>query len=61
MKANISINDLLLISPMIALFLVSLIPITHPASRLIESSNVFEGGVVEPGPGLLRHPACGDT
>ena len=24
--------------------------------RLIESSNVFEGGVVEPGPGVLRHP-----
>jgi broad specificity phosphatase PhoE len=24
--------------------------------RLIESSNVFEGGVVEPGPGILRHP-----
>jgi len=25
--------------------------------RLIESSNVFEGGVVEPGPGIIRHPA----
>lgn len=24
--------------------------------RLIESSNYFEGGVVEPGPGILRHP-----
>lgn len=24
--------------------------------RLIESSNVFEGGVVEPGPSILRHP-----
>lgn len=24
--------------------------------RLIESANVFEGGVVEPGPGLLKHP-----
>lgn len=24
--------------------------------RLIESSNVFEGGVVEVGPGVLRHP-----
>jgi broad specificity phosphatase PhoE len=24
--------------------------------RLIESSNAFEGGVVEPGPGILRHP-----
>lgn len=24
--------------------------------RMIESSNVFEGGVVEPGPGVLRHP-----
>ena len=24
--------------------------------RLIESSNVFEGGVVEPGPAILRHP-----
>lgn len=24
--------------------------------RLVESANVFEGGVVEPGPGLLRHP-----
>ena len=25
--------------------------------RLIESANQFEGGVVEPGPGILRHPA----
>ncbi len=24
--------------------------------RIIESSNYFEGGVVEPGPGILRHP-----
>jgi broad specificity phosphatase PhoE len=24
--------------------------------RLIESTNVFEGGVVEPGPAILRHP-----
>lgn len=24
--------------------------------RLIESTNVFEGGVVEPGPGIVRHP-----
>jgi broad specificity phosphatase PhoE len=24
--------------------------------RLIESSNAFEGGVVEPGPGIFRHP-----
>jgi len=24
--------------------------------RLIESSNAFEGGVVEPGPGIIRHP-----
>ena len=24
--------------------------------RIIESSNHFEGGVVEPGPGILRHP-----
>jgi broad specificity phosphatase PhoE len=24
--------------------------------RIIESSNYFEGGVVEPGPGVLRHP-----
>ena len=24
--------------------------------RLIESANVFEGGVVEPGPAVLRHP-----
>jgi broad specificity phosphatase PhoE len=29
-------------------------PTTDP--RLIESANVFEGGVVEPGPGLLKHP-----
>ncbi len=26
-------------------------------ARIIESSNQFEGGVVEPGPGILRHPA----
>lgn len=25
-------------------------------ARIIESSNQFEGGVVEPGPGILRHP-----
>jgi broad specificity phosphatase PhoE len=25
-------------------------------ARIIESSNYFEGGVVEPGPGILRHP-----
>ena len=24
--------------------------------RIIESSNYFEGGVVEPGPGVLKHP-----
>ena len=24
--------------------------------RIIESANQFEGGVVEPGPGILRHP-----
>lgn len=33
MKANISLNDLVLISPMIALFLVSLIPITLKVLR----------------------------
>lgn len=33
MKANVSINDLVLISPMIALFLVSLIPITLKVLR----------------------------
>ena len=26
--------------------------------RIIESANQFEGGVVEPGPGILRHPAA---
>jgi broad specificity phosphatase PhoE len=25
-------------------------------ARIIESSNYFEGGVVEPGPGVLKHP-----
>jgi broad specificity phosphatase PhoE len=25
-------------------------------ARIIESANQFEGGVVEPGPGILRHP-----